>query len=226
MVRLHTWLTNYPTQSAVTKAIVNNLTAWRKGQPTQPTTSRFLGLAQAIQDQTTAGWQLLLEGNPVHAWEEVQQHYFTWIKSRQTGKRWTVELIKKLWEVVWDLWEHRNSIVHDNKTGVKEARTRQEIQQEFATGAHSLPQQAKSLFSPGLTAILQMSLDSRQAWLIRVRSARARQERRRIATSVDTYPQEREVVRQFLLTATSVGALQPILTTTQPTASTATLQHP
>jgi hypothetical protein len=32
--------------------------------------------------------------------------------SRRLSKHWTSKLIKKLWDVVWDLWEHKNEVLH------------------------------------------------------------------------------------------------------------------
>jgi hypothetical protein len=37
------------------------------------------------------------------------------IGSRKTGKWWLVEIIKKLWLIAWDMWEHRNGILHNTE---------------------------------------------------------------------------------------------------------------
>ena len=199
--RLRTWMNDYPTHPAVTKAIIDNLSAWRKGSPTQPTTSTFLGLDLAIAAQSRVGWQLLLEGRQVLEWEAVQQRYFEFEESRKTGRRWAVALIKKLWEVAWDLWEYRNSIVHHKEMGQLELDLRNKIQWQFARGTAHLPKQVARLFSPGIDAILKSSLDSRQAWLIRVTHARARARRRRAAAGLDTLHRERALLRRWLSTA-------------------------
>jgi hypothetical protein len=38
-------------------------------------------------------------------------HYWQTV-SDQLGCHWTIELIKKLFDIAWDLWEHRNNIKH------------------------------------------------------------------------------------------------------------------
>ncbi len=43
-------------------------------------------------------------------WQHVQQQYFEWLKRRKTGKAWVTALIKKVWEISWDLWDHRNEV--------------------------------------------------------------------------------------------------------------------
>ncbi len=37
------------------------------------------------------------------------------LNNRNRGKRWAIALIKKLWETAWDLWEHRNGILHEQE---------------------------------------------------------------------------------------------------------------
>lgn len=46
-------------------------------------------------------------------WAQAQQAYYLLIKSRHTGKQWVVALLKKFWDIAWDLWEHRNGILHE-----------------------------------------------------------------------------------------------------------------
>jgi hypothetical protein len=37
------------------------------------------------------------------------------IQSLHMGKQWMTELIKKLWMVAWDQWEHCNAVLHDQE---------------------------------------------------------------------------------------------------------------
>jgi hypothetical protein len=47
-------------------------------------------------------------------WEIKQSNYYKLTNSRRSCKRWTIALITKLWDVAWDLWEHRNEVYHQN----------------------------------------------------------------------------------------------------------------
>jgi hypothetical protein len=72
------------------------------------TESQFLGnvpygLNLLAIRQSELGEQALLEGRLSFEWEACQQVYLTFIKSRRTGKRWVVQLIKRLWDIAWDL---------------------------------------------------------------------------------------------------------------------------
>ncbi len=57
-------------------------------------------------------------------WSSAQQAYYTLMKSRRTGKRWVVSLIKKLCNIAWDLWEHQNGILHTETNLVSDAELR------------------------------------------------------------------------------------------------------
>jgi hypothetical protein len=59
------------------------------------------------------GWRVFLEGGLLKEWASKQQDYYDWLDKKNTGKRWTTTLIKKLWEISWDMWEHRNGELHN-----------------------------------------------------------------------------------------------------------------
>ncbi len=46
-------------------------------------------------------------------WADSQNSYYCTILALRTGKRWLIELIKKLWATAWDQWEHRNAVLHE-----------------------------------------------------------------------------------------------------------------
>ena len=54
--------------------------------------------------------ELVLQGILPQSWIESQQQYYTWLKRRTTGKRWAMRLIVQLWEISWDMWDHRTRI--------------------------------------------------------------------------------------------------------------------
>jgi hypothetical protein len=49
---------------------------------------------------------------------EAQQRYYYSTKSSKNGCRWVTELIHKLWDTAWDLWEHRNEVLHERENQV------------------------------------------------------------------------------------------------------------
>jgi hypothetical protein len=68
------------------------------------------GLLQAINARDRIGWLPFLEGCIAVELAGVQDAHFLWLGRRNTGKRWAASLVVKLWEVAWDLWDHRNQV--------------------------------------------------------------------------------------------------------------------
>jgi hypothetical protein len=147
LVKLHT-LPN------LVEVLCNRLTAWRHDLEPTVKVSHFLGLWATIEHQERVGWQAMLEGMPVQSWEEVQQRYFAWRKKQQTGKRWLVAIIQKLWDVAWDLWEHRNSILHDSDMNVAEQQLNLVVTVKYNMGPQTVTREARQLFRPGLNKLL------------------------------------------------------------------------
>jgi hypothetical protein len=46
--------------------------------------------------------------------ETLQQRHYTDQDSKQKGRRWTIEVIKKLTKVAWDMWQHQNDVLHND----------------------------------------------------------------------------------------------------------------
>ncbi len=49
-----------------------------------------------------------MEGGILHEWAAKQQEYYDWLQRQNTGKRWLTTLIKKLWEISWNMCELKN----------------------------------------------------------------------------------------------------------------------
>jgi hypothetical protein len=98
-----------PTLLDLQKAIITHLHAWRAqdGDPLTPSYN-WPGINNIVLNQDAVGWWAFLEGGVLHAGPAKQQQYYNWIKRRTTGKRWLTTLIKKLWEISWNMWEQRN----------------------------------------------------------------------------------------------------------------------
>ena len=46
-------------------------------------------------------------------WMDAQQKSLESIGKRATGKRWTITINSKLWDIAWDMWQYRNHIIHN-----------------------------------------------------------------------------------------------------------------
>jgi hypothetical protein len=63
----------------------------------------------------------------------------------QSGKRWLAQLILKLWDIAWDLWEHRNNIAHSANSDADLQQINNEVQALLAMNEY--PATAAYLFS-------------------------------------------------------------------------------
>jgi hypothetical protein len=48
-------------------------------------------------------------------WREMQSAYYRLMNSRKSSKCWLIAVIRKVWMIAWDLWEHHNSILHEQE---------------------------------------------------------------------------------------------------------------
>lgn len=118
-----------------------------------------------------------LEGRISTKWEQHQTQYYITNRLRRSSKQWVTALIKKLWDVAWDLWQFRNRIVHDGDQGLLKLQLQQEIQEEFQRPLADFPPNIRHHFRDGLNAVLARPLHRQSSWLVCVQSGRTRQER-------------------------------------------------
>ncbi len=103
LLKLDTWLSEVGTLPVIKESILAHLSSWKDPAGHNASINPTCNLYDLHGD---CGWQSLLEGFLHKNWSNVQQAYYSNIQSPRTGKRWTIELIKKLWLVAWDQWEH------------------------------------------------------------------------------------------------------------------------
>jgi len=195
--RLSAWMVEAQTAPEVRTVILTRLSQWSTGSPLTPIDTSFAGLQHALHTQDGIGWDAFFEGRVAIEWEQVQETYYLWCRSRKSGRRWTIALIQKLWDVAWDLWEHRNGFVHAKENvEIREgmALIDDNIRSEFQRGPHGLQPRDHYLFDGTIGTLLQSSIIYRQRWLRRVETARARASRRQAMTLSG----ERQVLRNWL----------------------------
>jgi hypothetical protein len=157
----------------MTKAIIEYLDGWRNSRNTMINISQSW-IFPAIMDQEMLGWRNLLEGLPTKSRQEAQKIYFSRTGSLRSPKRWVISLIQKLWEVAWDMWEHRNGILHDKEQSIILQNLHNDIREEFARGSDGLTREVRTLFNKGCEAVLAKPAEVKLQWLTRVQLARTR----------------------------------------------------
>jgi hypothetical protein len=159
------------TDPKILEAIYNGLLAWRNGIPLDYTNYNP-AIQELIERQNKMGWGNFFEGRAVIGWSRAQETFFKQQKSMRSGKRWLSMVIRKLFDIAWDFWEHRNGIVHTGDTAVILDQLRKDADLEAAQ-EHGGSREVKTL-------IRKYQKDRNRnkawlrAWLHRVRTARQR----------------------------------------------------
>jgi hypothetical protein len=135
ITKLRTALRKIDTDPNILQAIITYLTSWRSEQFLKPIRQNQLGQLIALQD--TIGKKPFFEGWIHSDWETAQHLYYSAINSQRSGKRWTIALITKLWDVAWDLWDFCNAVYHQITNKASEVDTKA-LDRQMQDLSHSL----------------------------------------------------------------------------------------
>jgi hypothetical protein len=192
---LQLWLADNGTDPSITDSLITGLQAWRRdpdGTPTLDAANTLLGA------QSQIGWNGVLEGVLGREWTNQQSTYFKDQNSRRSGHRWMSILIRRLWKIPWELWQHRNHKEHLQDHEKMVTQLMQDVQEQITQG-HNEIEELVRLFNPD--EIDKISSNSRdvpyiRGWLRNVRAARHRDNLRRGTRG--EMDQMRAVMRVFL----------------------------
>ena len=129
----------------------------------------------------------------------MDRHYRA-TESKRTGFRWTVALIKKMMEVAWDMWEHRNGILkadpdqHDALDKLDKLNAK--LAEAFEQGVQGLLDQDRFHFRADLGEALQWPIAEKRTWLESV--SLAREAATAAAAEIDPHEGERQRMQAWL----------------------------
>ncbi len=150
-------------------AIIWGLQQWRA-----PNWDANLPAGPFVSNQSAIGWEHFLDGWLARSWQDYQEGLWQSVQSRCSGKCWIAELIKKLWNVPWDMWAHRNGILHQSpmaRQEILEKQVNNQIHGIYAGGTQALPRDAFGFVRKPLEQTLHLSLPAKQQWLESVHNA-------------------------------------------------------
>ena len=171
--KLELWLVKEHTQPTLRFGIISLLRStfrglpWRVPNTSEPAISQvFKNQAGLLQEQVLYGWWS-------QGWAEVQHAYLVSLSRRTTGQRWLSRLIKKQWEIAWDLWKHRTAIAHSPDSfslALAHDQINEEIRALYLGTHHTIYPPLQRWFRQPLTNLLQQPLAFKQDWIVMVRS--------------------------------------------------------
>jgi len=130
---------------------------------------------EAITSQLNITWFHFLSGFISHHIIKIQSLHYTAQGSRRSANSWASSLIKKLWNIVHQIWLHRNANLHDSDTintlSGKDSLL-ESVTTEYTLGYNDLPHVYSSFFHLPLSSLLQKSSKYLKQWFLLIRSAR------------------------------------------------------
>jgi hypothetical protein len=187
-------LTDNNTYPELINLIIDGLSRWRTGDSGASTHSKIPWLHNLGTKQDLCGWRNFFEGLLVTDWRDAVKHHFDRTHSMKSPKRWLSALIRKMWLIAWDLWEHRNGYLHDQETSILVQQINTLIAEQFDIGVKTLDAPTKALFKGGLQVVLAKPLDVKQQWHRRVLAARQNAS----LGQAETYQSERKTMARWL----------------------------
>ena len=198
--KLRQWMVGAQTHPDITSFVCSRLMTWKTDVPPADHESLFPGITTAMEIQDDIGWRATLEGSWAQEWADVQRRYYLWIDSQKSSRRWISQLIRKVWEVAWDQWEHRNGLQHEPErlAQIEDPNLNDDIRAEYRLGPVGLLPRDHYHFQTPLAEMLRANLVTRQRWLANVSAARERRD----ALGRASRRRQRQALRNWLSAGT------------------------
>ena len=168
--KLELQLDRINTPPILANSILQQLQLWR--DPTYTMTGEQDHTA--VESQQKIGWKNFLWGRLTPEWQKQHAKLIPSDRSYKS-KRWVTQLIQKLWNVSWDLWEHRNGIQHDphHPWRLAERTTlAEEINRQFTLGNNNLAPKDYYRLAGSSEEIITLPIERQKQWLQSVLAAR------------------------------------------------------
>ena len=171
--QLELWLVRQHTHPDIRFGVISILRASTRSLPWTPPFSSEPTIRHAFQQQQRLGTDDIMFGWWGNGWAEAQHGYLLSISRRTTGKRWLSRLIKKQWEIAWDLWRHRMEVSATPDSFLLSAthdRLNISIRTLFDQLATSPYPPLRRWFQQPLEFVLQQPLSFKEDWISMVQS--------------------------------------------------------
>jgi hypothetical protein len=178
------------TDPAIQGNIMQGLQGWRNDQPLQEAEQ-----GTALDLQNKVGWTHFFEGRHHRQWEIEQQKYYHHTQSIRSSLQWSSSIIIKIWQVAWELWTHRNEILHKSNHRLQSYDIDEQIRQIWQQGELHKIRSIKKIIPQNVDEILITNLEKKQQWVARITAAIQREK----AKAQDTrFSSERRLMQAYL----------------------------
>ena len=171
--KLEMWLVRQNTHPDIRLGVTSMMRACTRGLLWSPPSTSDDNVRHAFRQQQRIGPDHVMFGWWASGWAEAQHAYLLSISKRTTGKRWLSRLIKKQWEIAWDLWRHRME-VSSTPDSFSLSRAHEQINASiralYAQNVGSEHPPLQRWFQQPLHILLQQPLSFKEDWTSMVHS--------------------------------------------------------
>jgi hypothetical protein len=171
--KLELWLARECTHPDLRHGVISLLRATSRSLPWVPPNSSEPSIQDAFRQQQRLGTDDIPYGWWANGWAEAQNSYLVSLSRRTTGQRWLSRLIKKQWEVSWDMWRHRLEVATTPDSfslATAHEQLNTEIRALFLRLSNTSYAPLQRWFRQPLALLLQQPLAFKQDWIAMVRS--------------------------------------------------------
>ena len=175
LVELEVWFTKKDTYPELIPILIASIRSWLTDPYGEEPTFMWptVLISEAILAQQQLGWYAFLMGCIAKPIVSLQNSYYITTHSKKKGTTWATKLIIKCWNVVFQLWTHRNSVLHETQalaslSGLSYLRLA--IAAEFTLGLSSLHRVYSRYCRYTLDTLLQQNPDQVKQWFLVIRA--------------------------------------------------------
>ena len=162
----------------MSNAICNKLHAWRHNLPSPIITTSNRVLSEGLRKQDRLGWHNFLQGFIPMEFRHCQRQHLLNIRSQKSDSLWIARMQNKVWLIAWDLWQHRNNLLHGDGSRIHPrdyTATNNQVIAEWTTVLESLSLTLYGhLFQGSLRHQLSSSITEKRQWITSVWAGRDR----------------------------------------------------
>ena len=175
LLELQAWLGTNDTQEELKLFISRGLLSWMNTTSISNPNPYETNTNIAFKYQNLLGWESLLHGFIAPKIIQLQQKHYTEHKSRKLGTKWGELLIIKLWQIIQQIWTHRNNMLHETEA-INYVSGMEHLQEaiflEHLQGLDNLPYVYASYFLISLPTLFKKKATHLKQWFLVIRSGR------------------------------------------------------
>jgi hypothetical protein len=180
LASLNKWMGDHKTKPTLQRGIITLLQGWYDDGTIHFPTGHFQDqqVRQALEEQANIGVYNLLLGQFSKQFINIQSAYIHYIDkdSKMTGQTWSTAFLVELWNLPWEMWEHRNGILHGATNTPQQQRSVEEllleVNAELEQGPDTLLVPDQQLVDRDPNTFRAMSIHQLKQWLLTVHQAR------------------------------------------------------